>query len=177
MLNMPINFCGFLALRPPFSVVFTSCPHWRTSSNPWSSYHCCCLVGKSWATLCEPLDFSPQGSVSWISQEIVLEWVAVSFSRGSSWPRDQTYVSCLAGGFFPNEPPRKPNQWSRNWENDWTSRLQWIETVGWVHTNEELQIHQHVPVEIWGHNQGLGFRCHCRLANWWSCAHLQPFLI
>ena len=32
----------------------------------------------------------------------VLEWVAYSFSRGSSWPRNLTGVSCIAGGFFTN---------------------------------------------------------------------------
>ena len=44
-----------------------------------------------------------------ISQARILEWVAISFSRGSSRPRDRTYVSCLAGGFFffTTEPPRK----------------------------------------------------------------------
>ena len=30
----------------------------------------------------------------------ILEWVAYPFSRGSSWPRNQTGVSCIAGGFF-----------------------------------------------------------------------------
>ena len=129
-------------------------------------------------TLCNAMDgSSPGSSVHWILQIRILEWVAMPSSRGSSWPRDQTCVSCLVGGFFPNEPRGKPNQWSRNWEKDGTSTLQWIESVGWVHANEELQIHQHFPVEIWGHNQGLGFRCHCRLANWRSCAHLQPFPI
>ena len=34
----------------------------------------------------------------------------VSFSRGSSWPRDQTHVSCLAGRFFTTEPPGKYHQ-------------------------------------------------------------------
>ena len=32
----------------------------------------------------------------------ILEWVAFPFSRGSSWPRNQTGVSCIAGGFFTN---------------------------------------------------------------------------
>ena len=35
-----------------------------------------------------------------ILQERILEWVAILFSRGSSQPRDQTKVSCIAGGFF-----------------------------------------------------------------------------
>ena len=33
-------------------------------------------------------------------QARILEWVAISFSRDSSWPRDQTQVSCIAGRFF-----------------------------------------------------------------------------
>ena len=36
-----------------------------------------------------------------------LEWVAMSCSRQSSQPRDQTQVSCIAGGFFTAEPPEK----------------------------------------------------------------------
>ena len=42
----------------------------------------------------------PGSSVRGIFQARVLEWVAISFSRGSSWPRDQTQVSCIAGRFF-----------------------------------------------------------------------------
>ena len=57
----------------------------------------CCL------TLCYPMGCTPPGSSGHgISQAGVLEWVAIFFSRGSSWPRDQTWISCLAGGFFPN---------------------------------------------------------------------------
>ena len=37
-----------------------------------------------------------------------LEWVAIPFSRGSSWPRGWTLVSCIAGGFFTTEPLKKP---------------------------------------------------------------------
>jgi len=35
-----------------------------------------------------------------ILQARILEWIAFPFSRGSSQPRDQTQVSCIAGGFF-----------------------------------------------------------------------------
>ena len=35
-----------------------------------------------------------------ILQARILEWVAISFSRGSSWPRNWTQVSCIAGRFF-----------------------------------------------------------------------------
>ena len=47
-------------------------------------------------TLCNPVDYSPPGSsVHGILQARILEWVAISFSRGSSWPRNWTHVSCL----------------------------------------------------------------------------------
>ena len=39
-------------------------------------------------------------------QARILEWVAISFSKGSSWPRDQTCISCIAGRFFAAEPDR-----------------------------------------------------------------------
>ena len=49
---------------------------------------------------------SPPGSlVHGISKAKILEWVAISFSRESSLPKDRTHISCLAGGFFTTEPP------------------------------------------------------------------------
>ena len=57
----------------------------------------------NWASpiLCDPMDCSLLGSsVCGILQARILEWVAMPSSRGSSWPRDQTCVSCIAGGFF-----------------------------------------------------------------------------
>ena len=61
-------------------------------------------VAQSCLTLCHPMDCSLPGfSVHGIFQARVLEWVGISFSRGSSQPRDWTwvsYVSCIAGGFF-----------------------------------------------------------------------------
>ena len=56
---------------------------------------------KSCPPLCDPMDCSPPGSsVHRILQTGVLEWVAISFSRGSSWPRDITRFSCLVGRRF-----------------------------------------------------------------------------
>ena len=58
---------------------------------------------------CDPMDCSlPRSSVHGISQARILEWVAISFSRGSSQPRDQTCISCIMGRFFTTEPPGKP---------------------------------------------------------------------
>ena len=60
-------------------------------------------VGQSCPTLCDPMDCSPPGFfVRGILQARILEWVAIPFSRGSSWPRDQTRVSHIAGRFFTN---------------------------------------------------------------------------
>ena len=83
------------------------------------------LVVRSCPTLCDPMDCSPPGSLvhgilqarilKWgaipfysppgslvhgILQARILEWGAIPFSRGSSRPRNQTWASCIAGGFF-----------------------------------------------------------------------------
>ena len=72
--------------------------------------YCCCLVAKLCPTLCYPMDCSPPGSpVHAMFQVRVLEWDAISFSRESSWPRDQTCISCTAGRFFTTEFPGKPH--------------------------------------------------------------------
>ena len=58
-------------------------------------------VAQSCPTLCDPMDCSPPGSsVHGILQARILEWVASPFSRGSSWPKDRTQVSCMAGRYF-----------------------------------------------------------------------------
>ena len=60
-------------------------------------YFNCSLVPKSCPILLQSHGLCPPGfSVHGISQARILQWVAVSFSRGSSWPRDQTPVSCVS---------------------------------------------------------------------------------
>ena len=50
---------------------------------------------------CNPMNCSlPGSSVHGILQARILEWVAISFSRGSSWPRDQTWVACIGRWIF-----------------------------------------------------------------------------
>ena len=67
------------------------------------------------------MDYSPPGSpVHEIFQAKILEWVAISFARGSSQPRDQTRVSCTAGRFFTDWATREDiihfmaNRWGKN---------------------------------------------------------------
>ena len=56
------------------------------------------LIAQSCWTLCDPMDCSPPGSsVHRILQARILEWVAIPFPRGSSWPRDWPPVFCIAG--------------------------------------------------------------------------------
>ena len=74
----------------------------------------CVLVAQSCPTLCDPMDCSPPGScVHEIFQARILEWVAISFSRGSSQSRDRTQVSCTAGRFFTDWATREA-QWLVN---------------------------------------------------------------
>ena len=68
--------------------------------------------------LCDPIDCSPPGStVHEILQAILtLEWVAISFSSGSFWPRDWNQVSCIEADALPSELLGKPirlTNWSR----------------------------------------------------------------
>ena len=87
--DFPVYLCG-------------SCPYqsaWHLSWN--KSYHFSLLLlllscfSSVW--LCDSLDCSPPGSsVHGVFQASILEWVATSFSRGSSRPKDQTHVSCVS---------------------------------------------------------------------------------
>ena len=75
-----------------------------------SNYCCWCscyynqcvwvLVTQWCLSLCNTMDYSsPGSSVHGIFQERILEWVDIPFTRRSFWPRDQTWVSCMAGRF------------------------------------------------------------------------------
>ena len=58
-------------------------------------------VAQSCPTLCDPMDYSlPGSSVYGIFQERILKWAAISCSRGSSQPRNQTQVSHFVGRCF-----------------------------------------------------------------------------
>ena len=68
-----------------------------------------CVLSCVW--LCDSMDHNLLGSsVHGIVQARILEWLAISSSRVSSWPRDQIHGACIAGGFFTSEPPGKPHR-------------------------------------------------------------------
>ena len=79
--------------------IYTPTPNWCTIfffSMKWRREVFCELI-----LICDPMDCSLPGfSVCGILQARILEWVAISSSRGSSQPRDQTWVSHIAGSFF-----------------------------------------------------------------------------
>ena len=88
---------------------FNPIRNWNYFKLSFSPYNACllyfCFGGwfSHWvmSDSCDPTDCSLTGSsVHGISQTRILEWAAISFSRGSSWPRDWAWVSCMAGGFF-----------------------------------------------------------------------------
>ena len=71
---------------------------------------CCCFsVANSCPTVCNLMDSStPGSSIQAFFQTRILEWVAISFSRGFSGSGIEPMSPALAGGFFTTEPPGKP---------------------------------------------------------------------
>ena len=65
------------------------------------------LVAQSCPTLCDFMNYSSPDSSVQILQARILEWVAIPFSRGSSQPRGQSRVYCIAGRFFTVRATRK----------------------------------------------------------------------
>ena len=122
-------------------------PFSRGSSWPRNRTRVSCIEGKvaqSCPTLCDPMDYSLPGfSVHGIFQVRVLEWVAISFSRGSSWPRDRTRVSCIVG--------RRFTHWAiLNHLNYQGSPFPWIhhspmETLDWIWESE----HWKAQMSVW----------------------------
>ena len=71
-------------------------------------------VTQSCSTVCNPMECSlPSSSVHGIFQARILEWVAISFSKRSSRPRDWIQVSCIAG-FTVAKSQRKLTDWTTN---------------------------------------------------------------
>ena len=78
------------------------------SRNEWGSE---VKVTQLCMTLCDPMDYTVHG----ILQARILEWVAYHLSSGSSWPRNWTGASCIAGGLFTNWAIREDNEWENGY--------------------------------------------------------------
>ena len=122
---------------------------------------CVCLVTSVMSdTLWPPRTIACQASLSMgIHQARILEWVALPSFRGSSQPRDWTFVfcgSCIAGGFFTTEPLGKPSLWNLG-ICDWVTSLSLFTFMRW------RRKWQPTPVFLPGESQGLGSLVGCRL--------------
>ena len=98
----PVHVCFMTQSCPgKNNTVFAHCHSW------WFVYTfvrlqlgacVCVLIAQSCLALCDPIDCSPpDSSFRGILQARTLEWVALSSSRGPSWPRDWTWVSLIVG--------------------------------------------------------------------------------
>ena len=101
---LPLFPAGRTVVRP-YLVTFwplgtpspmTNIHHWAVSKRwPSSDPTVVVLVAKLCPALCDLVDCSPpSSSVHGINQARILEWVAVFFVKGSSWPRDQAHILC-----------------------------------------------------------------------------------
>ena len=104
-----------------FSLVSYSVKQVRDQQQGFWRRVCLYSVMKSCLTLCDPMEHSPPGSsVHEISQASILEWVAISFSGGSSQPRDWTCaLPALAGRLFTAESSGGP-------ERSWLSPFKFV---------------------------------------------------
>ena len=104
-------------------------------------------IAQSSLTLCDPMDGSlPGSSIHGIFQARILEWAAISFFRGSSQPRDQTWVSCIADRRFTVWAIREAPYTRKKGENiiryiekeslSWQPRAMWKQTF-WVNRQHE----------------------------------------
>ena len=125
----------------------------------------CCSVSKSCPTLCDPVDCSPPGcSVHGISQARILEWVAISFSGGSSQPMDRTQVSCLAGRFFTTKPPGKPRYFSTL-----IQILRFSQTISFLPFSSELRSHPTILTHAYTKAEcKISKNMRSRGKKWWS---------
>ena len=90
------------------------------------------------------MDCSPPGSsVHGIPQGRILEWVAIPFSRGSSWLRDWTWVSCIASSFFivcaTREAPKSREETKTGTKGTW-------DLYKFLHLREEQTLGEWVKV-------------------------------
>ena len=126
------------------------------------------LVVQSCLTLCNPIDYNPPGcSVPGILQARILEWVAIPFSRGSSQPRDWTWVSCIAGCFF--------TIWAT-----WEAQRHWAQPIGKGPPETRTQISgfrvqsaHHYTMELWHPVWCLSDLVVVWLVSFWHLIHMS----
>ena len=109
------------------------------------------LSGQLCLTLCDPMDCSLPGSSLFLGilQSRILEWVAISYSRGSSWPRDWTSPASptLAGGFWVKSWVNHNEAWAfclsaKKKLSHWTAGMQrWHDLTAVIFLTQEYNFH------------------------------------
>ena len=99
-----VKFLHFCVFQSPERRWNLSLPKWLLNLSTYPHYMCV-SVTQLCPTLCDPMDCSPPGSVHGILQARILQWLAVPFSRESSWPRDRTWSPALQTDSLLPEPP------------------------------------------------------------------------
>ena len=121
------------------------------------------LVPKSCLSLCDHMDCSlPGSSVYGISQARILEWVTIPFYRRSTWPRDQTQVSCIAGVFFTVWATREALLLCLSQYIFW--RRKWPPTPVFLH-GKSHGWRSFASHSLWGHKD------HCLCHDWVPSLH------
>ena len=129
------------------------------------------------------MDCSPPGSsIHRISQARILEWVAIPFSRGSSWPRDRTgvsWISCIGRQILYHQA---------TWEGDdpdllvsWLIQVlaycrlnHWLPISRWQHQIHRINIYALQNFLCWNSNpQGVGIRTFERWHFSWKVMRVE----
>ena len=92
-IDMSLDFKMNLKKGYMYMYNWITCCTPETSTTLLINYCCCCLIAESCLTLCR---LPPDPSVHGIFQARILAWVVTSYSRGSSWPRNPTHISCVS---------------------------------------------------------------------------------
>ena len=118
---------------------------------------CCAQSLQPCPTLCNPMDRRPPGSsVHEILQERILEWAVMPFSRGSSRPRNPTYVSCvycITGRFFIHWATWEIHYVGLFANKSWAVTKSWLRR--WIYTHTHTNTHtipannKNSPWNIW----------------------------
>ena len=140
------------------------------------------LVTQLCPTLCNSMDCRPSNSSV---HGIFLEWVAIPFSRGSSWPRDQTCICCTAGRFFTTKPSGRRRQWQPSpvllpGKSHGRRSLVGCSPWGCWESSSRLSttegLHVHFSLSCTGEGDGTPLQCSC-LENpgdggaWWAAIY------
>ena len=135
----------------------------------WQSCIHACLVAQLCLTFCDPVDCHPPGSsVHGILQARIVEWVAISYTWGSSQPRDQSHVSCICSidrqilyhWCHPGSPRKGQGRWQ-------IPHSHWL-----VATLQSCLANAPDPLTL----EGRGLICSLKAPPLWSSGHLDSSL-